>query len=48
MTKSEGSKVEVRLDSSSFRVMPHPGGHDGHGGPGMGGAAGRPARVSRH
>ena len=33
VTKSDGTKIEVHLDSS-FNVMPGPGGHPGPGGPG--------------
>jgi len=32
VTKSDGTKVEVHLDSS-YQVMQGPGGHGGHGGP---------------
>ncbi|MGZ4311305.1 MAG: PepSY domain-containing protein [Solirubrobacteraceae bacterium] len=49
VTKSNGSTVEVHLDSS-FRVMQGPGGRgpgapDGHGGPGAMGAQGAPGAM---
>jgi nicotinic acid phosphoribosyltransferase len=40
VTKSDGTKVEVHLDSS-FNVMQGPGGPGGHGGPGAPPATGR-------
>jgi hypothetical protein len=42
VTKSDGTKVEVRLDSS-FAVMQRPGGRGGPGGPGGPGGSGRGA-----